>query len=80
MKLMLLSDIAFAGMTERTMAIAPDIMVRLLVELCRFLTEAADVAREIAPMRPPAVAAFDLACANAALAPTSATTPICSTS
>ncbi len=66
-KLTLLSDIAFAGVTERTMAIAPDIMERLLVELCRFLIEAADVAREDAPMRTPEVAAYELACANAAV-------------
>ncbi|MHA6345097.1 hypothetical protein [Roseivivax sp. CAU 1761] len=67
-KLTLLSDIAFAGVTERTMAIAPDIMERLLVELCRFLIEAADVAREMQPQRTPEAAAFDLACANAAMA------------
>ncbi|WP_432254230.1 hypothetical protein [Limimaricola sp. AA108-03] len=66
-KLALLSDIAFAGVTERTMAIAPDIMERLLVELCRFLIEAADVAREMAPSRTPEVAAYELACANAAV-------------
>lgn len=67
-KLTLLSDIAFAGVTERTMAIAPDIMERLLVELCRFLIEAADVAREMAPPRTPEAAAFELNCANAAVA------------
>lgn len=50
------------------MAIAPDIMERLLVELCRFLIEAADVAREMQPQRTPEAAAFDLACANAAMA------------
>ncbi|WP_055683274.1 tyrosine-type recombinase/integrase [Jannaschia rubra] len=49
------------------MAIAPDIMEKLLVELCRFLIEAADVAREDAPMRTPEVAAYDLTCANAAV-------------
>ncbi|WP_371060095.1 tyrosine-type recombinase/integrase [Rhodosalinus sp. 5P4] len=49
------------------MAIAPDIMERLLVELCRFLIEAADAAREIAPQRSPEIAAYDLACANAAV-------------
>ena len=67
-KLTLLSDIAFAEVTERTMAIAPDIMERLLVELCRFLIEVADVARETAPMRTPEVAAYELACADAAVA------------
>jgi hypothetical protein len=66
-KLTLLSDIAFAGVTERTMAIAPDIMERLLVELCRFLIEAADVGREMAPMRTPETAAYEMACANAAV-------------
>lgn len=66
-KLTLLSDIAFAGVTERTMAIAPDIMERLLVELCRFLIEAADVARETAPARSAETAAYELACANAAV-------------
>jgi len=66
-KLTLLSDVAFAGVTERTMAIAPDIMDRLLVELCRFLIEAADVARETAPARSPDTAAYELACANAAM-------------
>ena len=63
----LLSDIAFAGVTERTMAIAPHIIERLLVELCRFLIEAADAAREMAPMRTLEVAAYELACANAAV-------------
>lgn len=66
-KLTLLSDIAFAGVTERTMAIAPDIMERLLVGLCRFLIEAADAVREMAPMRTSDVAAYELACANAAV-------------
>jgi hypothetical protein len=67
LKLTLLSDIAFAGVTERTMAIAPDIIERLLVELCRFLIEAADAAREVAPTRTPEVASYELACANAAV-------------
>ena len=49
------------------MAIAPDIMEQLLVELCRFLIEAADVAREIAPARTPERAAYELTCANAAV-------------
>ena len=66
-KLTLLSDIAFAGVTERTMAIAPEIMDKLLVELCRFLIEAADVAREMAPVRTAELAAYELACANAAV-------------
>jgi hypothetical protein len=38
------------------------------VELCRFLIEAADVARKMQPLRTPEAAAFDLACANAAMA------------
>jgi hypothetical protein len=67
LKLTLLSDIAFAGVTERRMAIAPDIIERLLMELCRFLIEAADAAREVAPIRTPEVAAYELACANAAV-------------
>jgi hypothetical protein len=66
-RLTLLSDIAFAGVTERTMAIARDIMERLLVELCRFLIEAADVAREMAPIRTPEIAAYEMACTNAAV-------------
>ncbi|WP_175499204.1 site-specific integrase [Loktanella salsilacus] len=66
-KLTLLSDIAFAGVTERTMAIAPDIIDRLLVGLCRFLIEAADALRERAPMRSADVAAYEFACANAAV-------------
>lgn len=66
-RLTLLSDIAFAGATERTMAIAPNIIEKLLVELCRFLIEAADVAREIAPRRTPETAAYDMTCMNAAV-------------
>ncbi len=66
-KLTLLSDVAFAGVTERTMAIATDIMERLLVELCRLLIEAEDVRREEAPHRSAETAAYDLACANAAV-------------
>ncbi|MGK7663553.1 MULTISPECIES: hypothetical protein [unclassified Marinovum] len=50
------------------MAIATDIMERLLVELCRFLIEAEDVRREEAPHRSAETAAYDLACANAAVA------------
>ncbi len=65
-RLTLLSDIAFAGLKGWAMPIAPDIFERLLVELCRFLIESADLAREIAPARTPDVAAYELACANAA--------------
>ncbi len=49
------------------MAIAPDIMERLLVELCRFLIEVADLAREGAPMRTPEIAAHEAECAAAAV-------------
>ncbi|WP_353472482.1 tyrosine-type recombinase/integrase [Salipiger sp. H15] len=66
LKLTLLSDIAFAAVTERTMAIGPDIMDTLLRELCRFLIEAAETAREMAPTRSLETAAYELACANAA--------------
>lgn len=67
LRLTLLSDIAFAAWTERTMAIAPDIMERLLTELCRFLIEAADLAREVAPARTAEAAAYEQACAQAAI-------------
>lgn len=67
LKLTLLSDIAFAGLTERTMAIAPHTMECILTELCRFIIDAAEAAREIAPCRTPEVAAYELACANAAI-------------
>ena len=49
------------------MGIAPEVMDSLLAELCRFLIEAADVARETAPARTPEVAAYEVACANAAI-------------
>ncbi|QCO55361.1 hypothetical protein EOK75_05975 [Pseudorhodobacter turbinis] len=67
LKLTLLSDIAFAGLTERTMAIAPYTMESILTELCRFIIDAAEAAREIAPCRTPEVAAYELACVNAAI-------------
>lgn len=67
LKLTLLSDIAFAGLTERTMAIAPHTMESILTELCRFIIDAAEAAREIAPCRTPEVAAYELACVNAAI-------------
>nr|WP_309502372.1 site-specific integrase [uncultured Roseovarius sp.] len=66
-KLTLLSDIAFAGVTERTMTISPDIMERLLDGLSRFLIDAAEAAREAAPVRTPEVAAYEMQCANAAI-------------
>lgn len=65
-KLTLLSDLAFAADTERTMPIGSDIMEKLLVELCRFLIGAAETAREMAPLRSLETAADELACANAA--------------
>ncbi|MEX1234761.1 MAG: hypothetical protein WEB56_07225 [Roseovarius sp.] len=49
------------------MAIAPEKIERLLVELCRFLVEAADAAREIAPLRTPEIATYELNCPNAAV-------------
>jgi hypothetical protein len=67
LKLTLLSDIAFAGLTERTMAIAPHTMESILTELCRFIIDAAEAAREIAPCRTPELAAYELACVNAAI-------------
>ncbi|MEP3439872.1 MAG: hypothetical protein ABJN72_00170 [Sulfitobacter sp.] len=67
LKLTLLSDIAFAGLTERTMAIAPHTMESILTELCRFIIDAAEAAREIAPCRTPEVAAYELACVNATI-------------
>jgi hypothetical protein len=67
LKLTLLSDIAFAGLTERTMAIAPHTMESILTELCRFIIDAAEAAREIAPCRTPELAAYELACVNATI-------------
>ncbi|WP_353627848.1 site-specific integrase [Sulfitobacter sp. TCYB15] len=67
LKLTLLSEIAFAGLTERTMAIAPHTMESILTELCRFIIDAAEAAREIAPCRTPEIAAYELACVNAAI-------------
>ncbi|MDF0595041.1 hypothetical protein [Psychromarinibacter halotolerans] len=66
-KLTLLSDIAFASVTERTMAISPDIMERLLDGLSRFLIDVAEAAREVAPIRTPEVAAYELQCSEAAI-------------
>ncbi|MBW4983488.1 tyrosine-type recombinase/integrase [Mameliella sp. CS4] len=67
-KLTLLSDIAFASVTERTMAISPDIVERLLDGLSRFLIDVAEAAREVAPVRTPEVAAYELQCSDAAIA------------
>lgn len=49
------------------MAIAPDIIEKLLVELCRFLIEAADLARETAPLRGLEAASYSQGCAIAAI-------------
>jgi integrase len=62
-----LSDLAFAACAERTMAISPSDMDALLVGLCRFQIEAADLAREIAPTRTLEAATYEQACAEAAL-------------
>ena len=62
-----LSDLAFAAFAEKTMAISPSDMDTLLIGLCRFQIEAADLAREIAPTRTLEAAAYDQACAEAAL-------------
>jgi integrase len=67
-RLTLLSDETFAAAAERTMPIAPVDMEQLLTELCRFEIEVADLARETAPSRSPETAAFEEACAAAALA------------
>ena len=66
-RLTLLSDCVFAGLTERTMPIAPELMEDLLVGLCRFQIEAADLAREVAPTRSAEAAAYEHGCAMAAL-------------
>ena len=66
-KLTLLSDIVFASVTERTMPISPDIMERLLDGLSRFLIDVAEAARDVAPIRTPEVAAYELQCYEAAI-------------
>ncbi|CAN0127923.1 unnamed protein product, partial [Chrysoparadoxa australica] len=66
-KLTLLSDIGFAAVLQRVEPMAPDIMETLLVELCRFQIEAADLAREMAPARSPECAEFEQRCDLAAL-------------
>lgn len=62
-----LTDTAFTTRMELVMAIAPEIMDRLLVELCRCLVEASDLARELAPARSPEAAAYEHACGRAAI-------------
>ncbi len=49
------------------MAIAPDAIEQLLTELCRFIIDAAEAAREIAPSRTPESAVYEMACAEAAI-------------
>lgn len=66
-KLTFPSDIACAEVTERTIAIAPSVMEKLLVKLCRFPIEAAHLAREIAPGRTREIAAYNFTCMNAAV-------------
>ena len=66
-KLTLLSDIGFAAVLQRVEPMAPDIMETLLVELCRFQIEAADLAREMAPARSPERAEYEQRCDLAAL-------------
>jgi len=63
-----LSNIAFAVSAEKTMAISASEMENLLVNLCRFTIEAADLAREIAPARSLEAAEYDQRCAEAAIA------------
>lgn len=67
-RLTLLSDIAFAAAAEKTMPITPAEMNSLLDALCRFEIEVAELARESAPARTPETAAYEEACAAAALA------------
>ena len=66
-KLTLLSDVAFAGLSEKTMPIGPETITKILTELCRFQIEAADLAREVAPQRTLEAATYEEACAAAAL-------------
>ncbi|MGC9418924.1 MAG: hypothetical protein ACP5EN_08110 [Rhodovulum sp.] len=63
-----LTDLAFAACAEKTMAIPPSEMETLVVALCHFQIEAADLAREIAPARALEAAAYEHSCAEAALA------------
>ena len=60
-RLTALSDQVFAAVAEKTMPIAPDLAETILVSLVRFRIEAAELAREVAPHRPEATAAFELA-------------------
>ncbi|WP_111430718.1 site-specific integrase [Rhodobacteraceae bacterium DSL-40] len=66
-RLTLLSDLVFQALTERAMPIAPQTMDTLLVGLCRFQIEAADLARELAPERTLDAARYEQACAMASL-------------
>ncbi len=60
-RLTALSDQVFAAVAEKTMPIAPDLAETLLVSLVRMRIETAELAREVAPYRSEAVAAFELA-------------------
>ncbi|MFZ7093993.1 tyrosine-type recombinase/integrase [Primorskyibacter sp. 2E233] len=62
-----LTDLAFAACAEKTMSISNAEMEMLLVSLCRFQIEAADLAREVAPARSLEAAEYEQACAEAAL-------------
>jgi hypothetical protein len=62
-----LTDIAFARRMEHGMAIEPQIMERYLQELGRFLVEAAEAAREVAPQMTAEAAAYEAACSQAAI-------------
>ncbi|WP_424934559.1 hypothetical protein [Amaricoccus macauensis] len=62
-----MSDLVFQALTERAMLIAPQTMETLLLGLCRFQIEVADLARELAPARTLEAARYEQACAMAAL-------------
>jgi len=66
-RLTFLTDIAFARRLEHGMAIEPQIMERYLQELGRFLVEAAEAAREVAPQMTAETAAYEAACSQAAI-------------
>jgi hypothetical protein len=66
-RLTFLTDIAFARRMEHGMAIEPQIMERYLQELGRFLVEAAEAAREVAPQMTAEAAAYEAACSQAAI-------------
>jgi hypothetical protein len=61
-RLTFLTDIAFARRMEHGMAIGPKTMERYLQELVRFLVEAAEGTREVAPQMTAEAAAYEAAC------------------